>query len=120
MGCPTGKCAVNAAPELEPGLDDARLISELVQESASIDHGECCAHCSGVTLDPLRPPVTPAKLLKDGSGCPMSVVAYRARKERDKGHKVQVVGRAGKVPVLLIDGAQIDAMSEYKTGECGC
>lgn len=120
MGCPSGLCAATAAPETTPGLDNATLVGRLAMESESIDHGACCAHCSGVELDHTQPPMHPHKLLKNGSGCPLSVVAYRARKEHDQGRTVDIIPQGDRVPVLRIDGKVIDAMSEYKTGECGC
>lgn len=120
MGCPDGKCGVKAPQELEPGLEDAQLVADLADRSGSIDHGACCAHCSGVALDPTAAPVTPRELLEAGCGCPISIVAYRARKERDKGHKVQMRPRKNMVPALVIDGKEVDAMRKYKgkKGDC--
>lgn len=113
IGCNTGSC--RTAPE-----GGAATIRQLVQGGLPPVDAPCCAHCAGVELDPALPPASPRDLLAAGRGCPLSIIAYRAAKEAEKGRQVAVRDVTGRTPILLVDGKQIDPLEDYKVRACGC
>ncbi len=98
----------------------AALVAALAQDGPDLGDVPCCAHCAHVVLDPTVAPENPHRLLTRGSGCPISIVAYRARVESDKGKRVEIVPELGKVPGLIVDGETIDPLKDYKQRACAC
>ena len=98
MGCPAAGCGPRPVPAGElHGADVveaervALFVATLSQEGPELGDAPCCAFCAGVHLDPAVTPENPHRLLSRGKGCPLSIVAYRARAENDKGRRVEVV-----------------------------
>ncbi len=81
----------------------------------------CCAWCGGITLDCTIAPERPAKLLKRGSGCAISIVAYSAAREHMKGRKVVITPREGHgAPTMTVNGEPANPLEHYGDESCGC
>ena len=98
----------------------AALVFSLAQQGPELGDAPCCAFCAHVDMDPMIEPENPHRLLTRGKGCPISIVAYRARAESDKGKNVEIVPQNGKVPALIVDGKTIDPLKDYKQRGCAC
>jgi hypothetical protein len=110
-GCATGSCGVGLTPDVERSLSDA--VREIVAGGdLPPDDSPCCAYCAGIACDSTVPPESPAQLLERRRGCPISIVAYRAAKELQRGNSVEVEDRPGRCPILFVDGKRVDPLED--------
>jgi hypothetical protein len=81
----------------------------------------CCAWCAGIVMDCTIEPEAPAKLLKRGRGCPISIVAYSACREHMKGRNVVISAREGNgAPNMTVNGEAANPLEHYGGDACGC
>ena len=107
--------------EATHGTDCAQLVGSLAAQTDGIPaDAPCCAWCGNIELDVTIEPEPPAKMLKRGKGCAISIVAYTAARDHMKGRKVEITPQANRVPLLTVDGESVDPLSHYNDAACGC
>ncbi len=104
------------------GMSEARLVAQLAQDTDGIPEGApCCAWCAGVVMACEMPLATPAELLGQGKGCPISLVAYSVAREHMKGRNVEVIPNPlGGAPYVRVDGKGMNPLKHYDVEKCGC
>lgn len=108
-------------PAAKRDVDTAKACMALAVGGDKLpEDAPCCAYCAGIKMDSMQQPEAPSKMLKRGSGCPLSIVAYQIQSHRQKGDDVEVIATTCGAPYLRVNGKPLDPLQHYSREDCGC